>query len=125
MSSSLANWNANQLDRYRDRLALGHHDSACEQRERYGLCGCARRRRLEEGPATPPTLIYQSPLCDHCWKEVEHDGDGWHCPRCHTTWGSNDYDAPGTFTDEVGDLSDATEERWGRRMLDLAREATS
>lgn len=121
--TTLTNWNANMLNRYRDALALGHHDSECEQRERYGLCGCRKRRRLTHGPTEPPMLWYQSPLCSHCMQGVTHDGDSWVCSRCHVSWGSNDFDEAGTFDDDPGDLTASTEERWGRRMLDLAREA--
>lgn len=117
------NWNADQLDRYRDALTLGHHDSGCEQRERYGLCGCALRRRLIEGPTEPPHLWYRSPVCGNCMEEVTHDGDSWTCSNCHVSWGSNDYDQTGTFDDDPGDLSNSTEEKWGRRLIDLAREA--
>lgn len=51
------NWNARNLDRYANELESGHHDQRCEQRERFGLCGCRERKRLAAGRITPPTLM--------------------------------------------------------------------
>lgn len=41
---------------------------------------------------TAPALSINYPDCSACVTEVEHDGDGWHCPRCGTTWDANAYD---------------------------------
>lgn len=50
---------------------------------------------------TAPTLSVRYPDCNSCLVEVEHDGDGWHCLRCGTTWGVNDSEeTPGTLYEE-------------------------
>lgn len=116
----LDNWNARKLDGYRTELAAGHHDADCEQRERFGMCGCRQRKRLAEGRTTPPTLIHNYPTCTGCHRDVWHDGDGFVCSHCHATWPSNaGEDEPATFDDEHGDLSASTEDRFGRRLIEL------
>jgi len=29
------------------------------------------------------------PTCGACDVDLDHDGDGWTCPKCATTWDSN------------------------------------
>lgn len=114
--TSIKDWNAGALDRYK----RGNHDSDCEQRVRYGLCGCRKRERLARGLTVAPTLTFQYPTCDGCYAEVEHDGDSWVCHTCHVAWDTNGYEERGTFDDESGDLSASTAENYGERMIVLA-----
>lgn len=118
--SELTNWNTLLNSRYAEALARGLHDDDCEQRERYGLCGCSERKRVAEGRTKPPTLIINYPTCSGCWDDVYHDGDGFRCDTCCAVWSSNaGEDEPATFYDQNGDLSDSTEEQFGRRLIDL------
>jgi hypothetical protein len=116
--TELRNWNAGLLDRYRERLEAGLHDYDCEQRERYGLCDCAKRKRLIDGPTELPTLWYQAPQCSGCLSEATHDGDGWVCYRCHVQFG--EYDEQGTWMDENGPHDASAAENYGERMIVLA-----
>lgn len=118
---ALENWNAQKLDRWTDAYRLGRHDDDCEQRERYGLCHCSKRRRLAAGLTEPPTLSHHAPTCDRCDRDVTFDGDSWVCYPCATRWDSNAGDGDrGEFFDDHGadGLSDA-DERWGARLIDL------
>ncbi|MBK5250884.1 MAG: hypothetical protein JJE50_15865 [Actinomycetales bacterium] len=84
----------------------GEHDGLCEWRPGFYLCHCSKREREARGLTTPPTLTHQYPLCSGCDREVYHNGDGWECGRCHTSWSSGaGEDERGTFTDDHGDLS--------------------
>lgn len=114
------NWNAQMLDRYRTRLDKGEHDHDCEQRERYGLCDCRKRKRLTEGRTELPTLWQQNPLCSGCMGEVTYDGDEWRCYKCHVSWGLNDYDQQGEWDDDTGTHEASTFENYGERMIVLA-----
>lgn len=50
---------------------------------------------------TAPTLTMRYPDCDACAVEVDHDGDGWVCPRCGTAWETSaDEDTPGTLYED-------------------------
>lgn len=120
--TDIQDWNAQRLDHYAEALAGGHHDEGCEQRARYGLCGCRERKRLAEGRTTTPVLIINYPTCSGCHHDVSHDGDSFVCQRCHATWPPNAGDGePSSWDDEQGDLSDATEDKWGPRLIELVR----
>lgn len=120
---SLINWNAGRIENYRKRLDAGLHDHECEQRERYGLCDCRKRKRIKEGrTGTPPILLYQAPMCDGCGQEVYTDaGDSWECDRCHVTWPMSGFDEPGEWSDDTGTHEVSTFESCGERMFTLAQ----
>lgn len=118
---SAGKWNAQRLDRYVDQLAGDMHDADCEQRERSSPCHCSKRRREARGLVKPPEgeLCFPPPDCLSCSEELDFDGDSWTCRDCALTWGANGQ-GPAEFFDVYGD--DIGGDRWGRRMLDLARE---
>jgi hypothetical protein len=99
------------MQRFEERAAKAHaesvergeHDDQCEYQAIKGwyLCNCSKRARLKRGLTTPPELEHQYPICLGCNEEVNHDGDGWNCPRCSTSWNSRN---EGHFYDEFGDL---------------------
>jgi hypothetical protein len=86
-------------------LAQGEgHDSDCEQRIEpnatgpggmapgFYVCHCRRRARITRGlldlPTDPPEFPPpQCPVGD-CGRDLDHDGDNWHCTHCHITWHS-------------------------------------
>jgi hypothetical protein len=37
----------------------------------------------------PPQFVLHYPTCSACMVDLEHDGDGWQCPKCGTAWDSN------------------------------------
>jgi predicted RNA-binding Zn-ribbon protein involved in translation (DUF1610 family) len=39
--------------------------------------------------SAPPQLVLQYPLCGACTVELDHDGDGFVCPSCGTSWSSD------------------------------------
>lgn len=106
--------------RHADEVAKGLHDNGCEYgprllRNPFGdlrpthlhMCHCAKRRRIAAGHTEPPgPLIVQYPLCPRCYREVSHDGDGFVCKTCATSWDDDDPDDEGTFIDEYGDLGE-------------------
>lgn len=53
-----------------------------------------------------PSMVYQSPTCSACYVELDHNGDGWECRVCRTSWDDNDYDTPGQL------YPDWTGEEW-------------
>lgn len=101
------------MQRFEERAAKAHaesvergeHDDQCEYQAIKGwyLCNCSMRARIKRGLTTPPGLEYQNPICLGCYEEVDSD-DGWHCPRCSTSWDYNSDGSDGTFTDDFGDL---------------------
>lgn len=113
----LEDWNMRHFDRYCEQLAAGEHDHECEQRERSGICHCQKRRRLAEGRTEPPTLIYEAPTCNGCWKSASHDGDGWVCHRCGVDF--DGYDEPGRWNDDYGPEPFGGEQ-FGERLIVLA-----
>lgn len=116
----LGDYQQRRLDRYGEELARGLHDDDCEARERSSLCHCSKRRREREGKTELPELWFYAPVCGGCDQEVEFDGDGFDCPRCHVSWGrdANDGDKADEWTDDYG--SDIGGEQWGERLLVLA-----
>lgn len=86
-----------------EEVERGEHDDQCEYQAIKGwyLCNCSMRARLKRGLTTPPELEHQYLICLGCNEEVDHDGDGWNCPRCSTSWNSRN---EGHFYDEYGDL---------------------
>lgn len=82
----------------------GEHDNLCEFLREKGmfLCHCSKRRREAAGHTEPPgDLEWVSPICPRCDEHVDHDGDGWTCPRCCAAWNSQGMDA--SFYDDYGD----------------------
>ncbi|QGJ94980.1 hypothetical protein SEA_REDWATTLEHOG_121 [Gordonia phage RedWattleHog] len=43
-----------------------------------------------------PGLSFTAPECNACLKEVDHDGDGWLCPSCGTSWPGNVMESDGS-----------------------------
>ena len=37
----------------------------------------------------PPTFVMHYPTCSACSIDLDHDGDGWTCPKCETAWDTN------------------------------------
>lgn len=119
--STLANWNAQHLERYIDQLQQGEHDHDCEQRERFSLCHCSKRQRERDGKTELPTIEFAYPTCSGCHQEVDHDGDRFWCPRCKASWrsGAGDGDTADTFTDDHGPGLFGGEQ-FGERLIILA-----
>jgi hypothetical protein len=110
--STLDEWSKQLAVKHRAEVADGQHDERCEWHEAgHYLCHCSKRRREAEGFTEGPFLVYQSPLCDRCWKSVDHDGDGWRCYACNVQWDTDGYEQRGEFTDDHGDL-DESYKRW-------------
>ena len=113
---------AERLTKWVERREAGDHDEQCEQRERSYICHCGKRARLASGLTEPPEFWYRSPQCGHCLEDLTHDGDGWVCNRCHTSWPSNASDGErGRFDDDYG--TDFGGEQFGALMRDKARGA--
>lgn len=91
--------------RYADEVGRGEHDSQCEFRpEGFWLCHCSKRAREAQGYTEPPgELIWRSPECPRCLREVDHDGDTWSCHNCRCHWDPDGHDAE--FDDDFGDLT--------------------
>lgn len=111
--------------RHAKSVARGEHDGECEwsAEENFHICNCSKRRREAAGFTTPPTedLDFPPPDCPHCYKDLEHDGDGWNCYACHLSWNSSGSGTSAEFTDDHGDLSRCAEH--GRRGCWHCREA--
>lgn len=91
------------IDRYEKERRAGLHDDHCEQdlEECFWRCACRLRSRMHNGPLElPGPLLYSYPTCRSCWEEVEHDGDGFVCRKCHIRWSSEYQDDEGQFDDE-------------------------
>lgn len=37
----------------------------------------------------PPEFVIHYPTCSACDIDLDHDGDGWECPKCGTQWDSS------------------------------------
>lgn len=108
------------LDSHIVEVGNGLHDDVCEWNIDLRLCHCHRRKRLAAGIVTAPALVYQNPLCEGCWQETYHDGDGFVCDRCHARFSGNNYDEPGEWTDEHAS-SDAELVKWANEVQAHAR----
>lgn len=84
--------------------ATRRHDVAPEQLDLITLTKEPPMEDVPESRPCPPPLIQQNPMCRLCMEEVEHDGDGWHCPRCKAWWSSS-YGAE----DDLGQWDDPDE----------------
>lgn len=117
MSEILERMRLRSLERHAEQVAKGEHDGQCEwsEEENFWLCNCSKRRREAEGFTTPPTedLYFPPPDCPKCDGELDFDGDGFRCYRCHLSWSSDGLGSSAQFTDDHGDLSRCTEH--GRR----------
>lgn len=117
-------WNNPQMraDEFAKQVDAGRHDHECEQQERSWLCNCAKRRRLAAGPTELPTedLYFPPPDCPVCAGDLEFDGDGFTCPKCHLAWNSSGTASSVHFTDEYG--TNFGGEQFGRLMRDVLRE---
>lgn len=110
--------------RYLEELCRGWHDDDCERRERFAICHCHKRQREARGLTEPPTedLDFPPPSCPSCGHELWFD-DGWRCDRCALAWQPNGAGASAEFIDDFGDrVSRMDPDRWGRRLIDMARE---
>lgn len=99
-------------ERYQQTVIAGLHDDDCEQRphDGYFLCHCAKRERIARGITTPPMLYIAYPTCGECRRQVDSDGDGFTCERCHARWPYSFEDGErGEFTDDYGELDP---DRW-------------
>lgn len=98
-------WEERAAQSHAESVARGEHDDQCEYQAIKGwyLCNCSQRARIKRGMTTPPGLEHQYLICLGCNEEVDSD-DGWHCPRCSTSWDYNSDGSDGAFTDEFGDL---------------------
>lgn len=87
----------------------GHHDERCEWRPNgHYICNCAKRRRIAEGfTEEPGDLYFPPPACLRCYRDLDHDGDGWVCEPCHVAWDGDGTDA--RFTDDMGDDAELAE----------------
>ena len=43
--------------------------------------------------AEPPQFVLNYPTCSACVVDLDHDCDGWQCPKCGTSWASDASDA--------------------------------
>jgi hypothetical protein len=115
---SLTDYKQRVIESHAEALARGEHDDLCEWHpDGFWVCNCSKRARERAGKTTPPgELIHQMSICPGCDEEVDHDGDGFTCPRCKCDW---DERGDAHFYDNYGDVS-ADRAEW-----DAARAAKS
>lgn len=55
--------------------------------------------------AEAPRWCIQYPICSACTVELDHDGDGWTCPVCGTSWDTDasDGDTGTLYADWAGE----------------------
>jgi hypothetical protein len=98
---SLDTFREKAMQSHAEAVARGEHDDQCEYIAHPYICHCSKRRREAQGFTAPPEdLIFDTPICPRCYKNVTCDGDSYVCSNCAVSWNADGSGA--AFIDDYG-----------------------